>query len=90
MASTQSNRIGPVVVRKSDAVRQETTGMRAARIDQLSVDRSHFAHYPLPTPSPEMAKAEQRLERLFARNEVTQAERLAAWREFLERQEKAR
>jgi hypothetical protein len=88
MASTQSSRIGPVVFRKSDVTPQETIGMRAARIDQLSVDRSHFAHYPLPTPSPEMAKAEQRLERLFARNDVTQADRLAAWRQFLDRQEK--
>jgi len=59
--------------------------MRAARIDRLCVDRSHFAHYPLPIASPEMARGEQRLARRFVRSEVTVADRLAAWRHFSRR-----
>lgn len=82
MASAQTNRLGPVVFRNTDAARHETLGMRAARIDQLGVDQSHLAHYPIPIASPEMARREQRLERRFGRSQVTSAERLAAWRQF--------
>jgi hypothetical protein len=83
MAGTQSRGFAQVVFRNADATPKETLGMRAARIDQLSVDRSHFAHCPLPIPSPEMARCEQRLERRFGRSKVTAAERLQAWRRFV-------
>jgi hypothetical protein len=85
-----SNRFAGVVFRNADGVPQETLEMRAARIDQLGVDRSHFARYALPIASPEMARSEQRLERQFGRSNVTTAERLEAWRHFLGTEEKNR
>lgn len=86
MAGSQSGSwAGTVVVQSPDGRRQETAGMRAARIDRLGVDRSHFARYPLPIASPEMARGEQRLARRFGRSEVTVAVRLAAWRQFSRR-----
>ena len=83
MATMKSNRFAGVVFRNTDATAQESLEMRAARIDQLSVDRSHFARYALPIASPEMARSEQRLERRFGRSDVTTSERLEAWRLLL-------
>ncbi|MEP7307366.1 MAG: hypothetical protein ABJA98_17795 [Acidobacteriota bacterium] len=83
MATMKSNRFAGVVFRNTDAAPPESLEMRAARIDQLGVDRSHFARYALPIASPEMARGEQRLERRFGRSDVTTAEKLEAWRHFL-------
>ena len=84
MATIKSNRFGGIVFRgHADGTSQESLEMRAARIDQLSVDRSHFARYAMPIASPEMARSEQRLERRYGRSEVTTAEKLEAWRHFL-------
>jgi hypothetical protein len=79
----KSNRFGGVVLRHPEGAPQESLETRAARIDRLSVDRSHFARYAMPIQSPEMARSEQRLERRFGRSEVTTAERLEAWRHFV-------
>jgi hypothetical protein len=83
MATMKSSRFAGVVFRNTDATVQESLEMRAARIDQLSVDRSHFARYALPIASPEMARSEQRLERRFGRSDVTTSERLEALRLLL-------
>jgi hypothetical protein len=88
MASTKSIRVGPVVFQHTDAARQEASRMRAARIDALGVDRSHLLHYPLPIPSPEMVRGEQRVARWLERNEVTIADRLTAFRRFFAMMEK--
>ena len=90
MATMKSNRFAGVVFRNTDAAPEETLEMRAARIDKLSVDRSHFARYALPIVSPEMARSEQRIERQFGRSDVTTSERLEAWRHFLGSEHKDR
>jgi len=62
------------------------TDARKAKIDALSVDRSHLAHYPLPRWSPDGERGDQRIQRRF-RSDPTIAERIDALRRMMRAEE---